>query len=203
MAMLEGEPELTLKLLNDATQAWVEGDHNRRMHEGIGEKPLDRFLSAPSVLRPSPSADGLRAAFRRTVTRTQRRSDGTFTLDGVRYEIPSRFRTLRKLTVRYARWDLSLVELYDARTGLAQCRVFPIDKVANAAGHRKRIDPAPAHLDASPVAAAPGIAPYLLELIANYAATGLLPGYLPTVTALDPPRTRKALNTLDDTEPTP
>lgn len=202
MAMLEGEPELTLKLLNDATQAWVEGDHNRRMHEGIGEVPVDRFLSAPSVLRPSPSADGLRAAFRRTVTRTQRRSDGTFTLDGVRYEIPSRFRTLRKLTVRYARWDLSLVELYDARTGLAQCRVFPIDKVANAAGHRRRVDPAPAHLDASPDAAAPGIAPYLRELIANYAATGLLPGYLPTVTALDPPRTLDALDALDATEPT-
>lgn len=203
MAMLEGEKELTLKLLNDATQAWVEGDHNRRMHEGIGEKPLDRFLSAPSVLRPSPSADGLRAAFRRTVARTQRRSDGTFTLDGVRYEIPSRFRTLRELTVRYARWDLSLVELYDARTGLAQCRVFPIDKVANAAGHRKRVDPAPVHLDASPDAAAPGIAPYLLELIANYAATGLLPGYLPTVTALDSPRTHEDLVALDDTEPTP
>ena len=203
MAMLEGEKELTLKLLNDATQAWVEGDHNRRMHEGIGEKPLDRFLSAPSVLRPSPSADGLRAAFRRTVARTQRRSDGTFTLDGVRYEIPSRFRTLRELTVRYARWDLSLVELYDARTGLAQCRVFPIDKVANAAGHRKRVDPAPVHLDASPDAAAPGIAPYLLELIANYAATGLLPGYLPTVTALDSPRTHEDLDALDDTEPTP
>ena len=95
MAMLEGERELTLKLLNDATQAWVEGDHNRRAHEGIGgASPLARFLEAPAVLRPSPSADGLRAAFRRTVTRTQRRSDGTFPLDGVRFEVPSRLRTL-------------------------------------------------------------------------------------------------------------
>ena len=195
MAMLEGEPELTLKLLNDATQAWVEGDHNRRAHEGIGgASPLDRFLAAPAVLRPSPSADGLRAAFRRTVARTQRRSDGTFTLDAVRYEIPSRFRTLRELTVRYARWDLSLVELYDPRTGLAQCRVFPIDKVANADGHRRRVDPMPAHLDVSPDAA-PGVAPYLRELIARYAATGLLPGYLPTPHAHD--------HAHDDTEPTP
>ena len=195
MAMLEGEPEITLKLLNDATQAWVEGDHNRRAHEGIGgASPLDRFLAAPAVLRPSPSADGLRAAFRRTVERTQRRSDGTFTLDGVRYEIPSRFRTLRELTVRYARWDLSLVELYDPRTGLAQCRVFPIDKVANADGHRRRVDPMPAHLDVSPDAA-PGVAPYLRELIARYAATGLLPGYLPTPHAHD--------HAHDDTEPTP
>lgn len=201
MAMLEGEPELTLKLLNDATQAWVEGDHNRRMHEGIDDLPIDRFLSAPSVLRPSPSADGLRAAFRCTVSRTQRRSDGTFTLDGVRYEIPSRFRTLRELTVRYARWDLSLVELYDPRTGQAQCRVFPIDKAANADGHRRRVDPSPAHLAASPDAAEVGIAPYLRELIGRYAATGLLPGYLPTVTSLDPPP--HALDPLDDTEPTP
>ena len=196
MAMLEGEAELTLKLLNDATQAWVEGDHNRRAHEGIGgASPLDRFLAAPAVLRPSPSADGLRAAFRRTVARTQRRSDGTFTLDGVRYEIPSRFRTLRELTVRYARWDLSLVELYDPRTGLAQCRVFPIDKVANADGHRRRVDPSPAHLAVPPDGADAGIAPYLRELIGRYAATGLLPGYLPTPHAHDP--------LPDDTEPTP
>lgn len=196
MAMLEGERELTLKLLNDATQAWVEGDHNRRAHEGIeGTAPLDRFLAAPAVLRPSPSADGLRAAFRRTVTRTQRHSDGTFTLDGVRYEVPSRFRTLRALTVRYARWDLSLVELYDPRTGLAQCRVFPLDKAANADGHRRRVDPAPAHLAVPPDAADVGVAPYLRELIGRYAATGLLPGYLPTPHAHD--------HAHDDTETTP
>lgn len=143
------------------------------------------------MLRPSPSADGLRAAFRRTVPRTQRRSDGTFTLDGVRYEIPSRFRTLRELTVRYARGALSLVELYDPRTGLAQCRVFPIDKVANADGHRRRVDPSPAHLAAPPEAAEVGIAPYLRELIGRYAATGLLPGYLPTPHAHDPHRLRE------------
>jgi transposase InsO family protein len=196
MAMLEGEPELTLKLLNDATQAWVEGDHNRRAHEGIGgTSPLERFLEAPAVLRPSPSADGLRAAFRRTVARTQRRSDGTFTLDGVRYEIPSRFRTLRELSVRYARWDLSLVELYDPRTGQAQCRVFPIDKVANADGHRRRVDPSPAHLAVPPETADVGVAPYLRELIGRYAATGLLPGYLPTPHAHD--------HAPDVTEPTP
>jgi hypothetical protein len=119
----------------------------------------------------------------------------------VRYEIPSRFRTLRELTVRYARWDLSLVELYDPRTGQAQCRVFPIDKVANADGHRRRVDPSPAHLAVPPEAADVGIAPYLRELIGRYAATGLLPGYLPTVTSLDPPP--HALDPLDDTEPTP
>ena len=179
MAMLEGEPVLTLKLLNDATQAWVEGDHNRKPHAEIGTTPIDRFLNAPSVLRASPSPDGLRAAFRCTVTRTQRRSDGTFTLDGIRYELPSRFRTLRKLTVRYARWDLSWVELYDARTGTAQCRVFPIDKTANADGRRRRISATPASTDL--VAPTPsGIAPYLRELLERYAATGLPPGYLPT-----------------------
>lgn len=181
MAMLEGEPVLTLKLLNDATQAWVEGDHNRRVHDEIETTPLDRFLNAPTVLRATPSPEGLRAAFRRTVTRTQRRSDGTFTLDGIRYEVPSRFRTLRKLTVRYARWDLSCVELYDARTGTPQCRVFPVDKAANADRKRRRVDPVPTSLDAAPESPA-GIAPYLRELLEQYAATGLPPGYLPTPT---------------------
>lgn len=186
MAMLEGEPVLTLKFLNDATQAWVEGDHNRRPHEEIDSTPLDRFLSAPSVSRASPSPEGLRAAFRCTVTRTQRRSDGTFTLDGIRYEVPSRFRTLRKLTVRYARWDLSCVELYDARTGIAQCRVYPIDKAANADRRRRHIDPIATSTPSQP-ASPTGIAPYLRELLERYAATGLPPGYLPTVIpALEP-----------------
>ena len=39
--------------------------------------------------------------------RTQRRSDGTLTLDGVRFELPGRLHHLTRVAVRYARWDLS------------------------------------------------------------------------------------------------
>ena len=56
IAMLEGVADLTLAMLNEATQAWVEPDYNRKHHSEIGEAPLDRFLRGPSVIRPAHSA---------------------------------------------------------------------------------------------------------------------------------------------------
>ena len=65
MAMLEGEKDLTLELFNRATLAWLELEYNRKWHSEIGTTPLERFLAGPSVLRPCPSSDELRRAFRR------------------------------------------------------------------------------------------------------------------------------------------
>jgi hypothetical protein len=130
MAMLEGEKNLTLELLNRATLAWLELEYNRKLHSEIGTTPLERFLTGPTVLRPSPSSDELRRAFRRQEIRTQRRSDGTLTVGGVRYEIPSRYRTLLRPTVRWASWDLSSVDLVDARTGVVLTTLWPLDKQA-------------------------------------------------------------------------
>ena len=73
----------------------------------VSHDPLDQS--------PAPLS-ALRNAFRIDVTRTQRKDDGTITLDGVRFEIPSRFRHFRKLTVRYARWDLRNVHVVDPKT---------------------------------------------------------------------------------------
>ena len=88
------------------------------------------------MLRPSPSSDALREAFRREVKRRQRQSDGTISLDGVRFEIPSRYRHFRDVVVRYPRWDLSLVDLVDPRQGTVLARLFPLDRAANADGRR-------------------------------------------------------------------
>ena len=178
MAMLEGERELTLELLNRATLAWLELEYNRKLHSEIGTSPLERLLAGPSVLRDCPSSDDLRRAFRRQELRTQRRSDGTLTVGGVRYEIPSRYRTLLRPTVRWASWDLSSVDLVDARTGVVLATLYPIDKHANADGQRRVLDPEP-ELDAEP--APSGIAPLLRELMSEYAATGLPPAYVPLV----------------------
>jgi putative transposase len=179
MAMLEGERELTLELLNRATLAWLELEYNRKLHTEIGMTPLERFLAGPSVLRPCPSSDELRRAFRREQTRTQRRSDGTLTVGGVRYEIPTRYRTLLRPTVRWADWDLSSVDLVDARTGVVLTTLLPLDKHANADGKRRVLDPDP---HAGPEPAPGGIAPLLRELMSEYAATGLPPAYVPLLT---------------------
>jgi len=176
MAMLEGEDPLRLELLNLATQAWVEQEYHRTHHTEIGETPLSRYLAGPNVARPCPGAAELLGAFRIEITRRQRRSDGTVSLAGRRFEIPARYRHIERVSVRYARWDLTRVDLIDARTGVILCAVKPLDKAANAEGQRRALD-AP-DTDASP-APSSGIAPLLRKLLADYAATGLPPAYLP------------------------
>jgi transposase InsO family protein len=175
MAMLEGEPHLTLEQLNLATQAWAEQEYHRKEHGELGATPLQRYLSSADVSRPSPEALALRQAFRVRVRRRQRRTDGTFTLDGVRFELPGAYRHLQELCLSYARWDLSQVDLIDERTGAILTAVFPLDKSARADGHRAKLHSAIPEVE--PIAA--GTAPLLRQLLAERAATGLPPAYLP------------------------
>ncbi|MGH8142880.1 MAG: IS481 family transposase [Steroidobacteraceae bacterium] len=183
MAMLEGVADLTLATLNEATQAWCEYEYNRAVHSETGQAPLERFLAGPEVLRPSPDSAALRLAFTRTERRTQRTSDGTLVIDTRRFEVPSRYRHLRELAVRYASWDLSLVHLLDERSGQLLCRLYPLDKQRNACAVRAPLEPLTASTPAvnstvSAGTAAP-IAPLLERLMTQRAATGLPPAYLP------------------------
>lgn len=177
LAMLEGEPNLSLEQLNVATQAWITQEYHRTVHSELGATPLERYLAGPSVARACPGSEELRAAFRIEVKRKQRRSDGTVSLDGQRFELPSRYRHLSEVHLRYARWDLSRVDLVDTRSGAVLCPVRPLDKAANADAQRRRVEPTNA---APSVASESGVAPLLKQMIADYAATGLPPAYLPT-----------------------
>jgi putative transposase len=179
MAMLEGEPNLTLELLNRATQAWVEQEYQRKIHSETGQTPLDRCLSGLSVVRPCPSSDTLRRVFRMELRRLQRKSDGTITVYGIRYELPSAYRTLVSVTVRVARWDLSSLDLVDARTGTRLATLLPLDKEKNSDGRRRSLLPPSTRPEASLEPPRVGVAPLLRKLMADYAATGLPPAYLP------------------------
>jgi len=184
MEMLGQVRELTLEFLNQATQAWVEIESNRRVHREIGCAPAKRFTEAPNVLRPSPSSDALRLAFRRDVKRRQRQSDGTISLVGVRFEIPSRYRHFRDVVVRYPRWDLSLVDLVDPREGTVLARLFPLDRAANADGRRAPLAPQPEQISASEARESPAeLPPLLRQILAEYSATGMPPAYLPKNTS--------------------
>ena len=141
MAMLEGVDDLTLARLNEATQAWVEQDYNRKHHSEIDDTPLARFLAGPAVTRPCPDAAALRLAFTRTERRTLRKSDGTAVIEGRRFEVPNHYRHLSLLEVRFAAWDLTQVHLVDPHTGTVLCRLFPQDKAANATGLRRGVQP--------------------------------------------------------------
>jgi CRP-like cAMP-binding protein len=166
--------------LNEATLAWVELEYNRKVHSEIGETPLTRFVAAKEVGRPCPESEKLRQAFTDQLSRMQRQSDGTISVEGVRFELPSRYRHLKRVTVRFASWDLSRVYLADPRSGLLLCRLYPQDKHKNADGRRRTKEPligiAPSH---APELEGDGMAPLLRKIIAEYAATGLPPAYLP------------------------
>jgi transposase InsO family protein len=176
LPMLEGHGELTLNLLNQATQAWVEMEYQRKVHSETGQTPLQRWLDSPSVARPCPGPEALRLAFTVQRSRTQRKSDGTVSIQGVRFEIPDRFRGFNKLRVRYARWDLGHVWLLDPRSETTLSRLFPLDKGKNADGIRR--PRAALRPDQDPPQPS-GIAPLLRKLMGDYAATGLPPAYIP------------------------
>jgi transposase InsO family protein len=186
MAMLEDVDDLSLARLNEATQAWVEQDYNRKRHSEINAAPLDRFLAGPAVTRPCPDAAALRLAFTRSERRTLRRSDGTAVIEGRRFEVPNQYRHLSLLEVRFAAWDLTQVHLVDPQTGTVLCRLYPQDKAANASGLRRSLQPtAPEAGKPSPTPAqspsrqARGIGPLLELMLDRQAATGLPPAYLP------------------------
>ncbi len=179
MAMLEGVDPLDLALLNRATIAWIERDYHRSDHRELGESPLARLAAADSVGRAAPDADVLRGAFRQDVRRKQRRSDGTLSLEGIRFEVPSHYRHIEWLHVRYARFDLSRVSLIDPRHDVELCPVYPLDKRTNATGHRAPVVEVTA--DATPPQS--GIGPHLERLIDDYAQSGRPPAYLPVAPA--------------------
>jgi transposase InsO family protein len=177
LAMLEDVPGLTLATLNEATQAWVEHEYNRKIHSEIKEAPIARFQAGPEVTRPSPDSAALRIAFTRADSRMQRRGDGTVVIEGSRFEVPGRYRHLTRVGLRYAAWDLTVVHLVDERTGAVLCRLYPQDKIRNASGQRRPLDPVSG--DPRAVTPATGLPPLLAKLLARQAATGLPPAYLP------------------------
>jgi transposase InsO family protein len=174
MSMLEGQDSLTFKTLNDVTQAWVEMDYNRGFHKEIQSSPVDRHSKCQTVYRDCPSGEDLRQAFRTQVKRRVRRSDGTITIDGIRFEIPAPYNGLQMVTVHYARWNMAHVHLVDERSLEAIARILPIDKTINSEGLRRSLEPrhslAPEKIN--------GLPPLLEKYLSDFAATGLPMPYL-------------------------
>ena len=184
MAMLEGVEPLTLHALNDATLAWVEREYNRAEHGELGCAPLTRAMAGPDVSRECPDATTLRHAFRADITRKQRRSDGTCTVAGVRFEVPARYRHLR--TPAPAPRALGQ---HQRRPDRPPHRRRRRGAVSARQAAQRRVRPPRADADRRCRRAMPGtpasaprateMAPLLKRLMAEYAATGLPPAYLP------------------------
>lgn len=173
MCLLDAEPNLRLEKLNFATTAWAEMEYNNRLHSGMKMTPLERWIGGSSVMRAAPEAGSLRRAFRREVVRRVRHSDGTFTVDGIRFEVPSQYRALESVTVHYAQWDLSLIDLVDPKTKAIIAPIYPLDLERNSAGIR------PALPQAALPRATPKPPKLLERYIEDYSASGNPTPYIP------------------------
>ena len=111
-------------------------------------------------------------------------------LEGVRFEIPARFRHFREVVVRYARWDLGRVDLVDPRSGTILAPIFPLNRAANADGRRSAIAPDRGPddepddgtlVDTTPDDGGPDkpLPPLLKRILDEYSASGMPPAYLP------------------------
>lgn len=175
MSMLAHQKNLTLKQLNEFTQVWVEGEYHRTRHRELEKTPLQCFTQASSVGRECPPSKILTQAFCGQTTRKLRKSDGTISLEGKRFEIPNAYCHLDRVDLLYASWDLSTLMLASPE-GEALVPLSPLDKTKNADGARRALtDPAPLP-EAQPTTDLP---PALENLMMEYAHSGLPMPYLP------------------------
>lgn len=179
LAMLENKKVLTLKELNEATIAWAEMEYNRKVHSEIKTTPLARYLNNKGVTRTCPESKRLKEVFRAEEKRTVRRSDGTISIEGIRFEIPSRYRHLEAIRIQYAKWDLSSVDLVDENTGNVLVQLYPVNKQRNSSGERRIIEQESKKHDSFKEQPRDGIAPLLEEILGLYAATGMPFAYQP------------------------
>jgi hypothetical protein len=178
IAMLSRVESLTLTYLNQVTQAWIEMEYNKSKHHEIYMTPLQCALDGKDVSRSAPEPDQLQFAFTDCESRKQRLSDGTISLNGIRFEIPSRFNHIQRLYVCFCSWDKSVAWLVDKRTGNKLAAIYPQDKVKNASAIRcMKSEPEGINPGHETLA---GSEPALLKkLLSDYAATGMPCAYLP------------------------
>ena len=179
MAMLEGVDALTLKMLNDATIAWLEQDYHRRRHRELAMTPHQRLAGSVDASRPAHRLGRAQGGLphhqeaHAQALRRHRLGRG-HPLPGGAAVAPA----LREVWVRYARWDLASVDLVDGRSGERLCTLSPLDKRANADGVRRRARPGTD--EGSGASAGAGELPPLLKgMLDAQAATGLPSPWLP------------------------
>ena len=178
MELLRGIENLELSFVNQASQAWVEQDYHRKYHREIKTTPLHRLLNGTDVSRPAPNSDDLRLAFTRRIVIKPRRSDATVVIDGIRYEMPVRFAHMQSVVLRAPEWDKSRMILVDPDTDAPLAHLFPQDKTKNASGKRRLIQSY--NKTVQPIGSSDRPLPALLrKWMAEYAATGLPPAYIP------------------------
>ncbi|MCX6129488.1 MAG: DDE-type integrase/transposase/recombinase [Proteobacteria bacterium] len=183
--LLDGIKDIDIAKINEVTQIWLDQDYHRKEHDELsGSSPRDKYLQGPDIHKPCTlESQELKSSFTMATRRRQRKTDGTVSLEGRRFEIPDRFRFLKEIPIRYARWDLSRVHIYDKSSDKIVCKIGPLDKAKNASGLRKnRSNPLPIANPSETIAEPPAL---LVEMIENFKKTGLPPAYIPFIEETD------------------
>ncbi len=118
----DGARVADLEELNRLFMAWVETVYHRRVHEGTGQTPLDRWLAGAPFAQPSPAQ--LAEAFLWSVNR-QVRKTATVSLFGNAYEVDP-FLIGRTVELVFDPLDLTRIEVRhnDKPMGLATPQVI-------------------------------------------------------------------------------
>jgi hypothetical protein len=114
--------------------SWVESEYHRRPHSGLGGRtPLDAYLAGTShIFRVDPSID-LDEVFCHEEWRVVA-NDGTVSVDGFRYEVPSILIGSKVKLRRNPHADVPLISVY--RDGKDYGKARSVDLYANARSKR-------------------------------------------------------------------
>lgn len=120
---------ITLDELNQAFWLWLQEDYHHKLHNGIGDKPIDRYNASLSriELRRLSKAE-LDEIF---LIRHERvvNNDATLSFKGSLYEVPPAY-IRQKIELRHPVDDPQELYLYD--NGVRVCKIKLLDKKENA-----------------------------------------------------------------------
>lgn len=129
LAAADLDESTSLGRLNDLFDEWIEHDYHRRVHSGIKERPLDRYMRSLACSRPRKvSREELDLVFYRTINRKVRR-DCTVSIAGHLWEAPADW-IGKTVEIRHPleRPD----ELYLFAGGRPAAKLRPVNLVENA-----------------------------------------------------------------------
>jgi transposase InsO family protein len=178
MAMLHHIEFLSLKYLNNATQAWAEMEYNKKKHFEIGTSPLKCMLESKDISRNAHDEQSMELGFTLLESRKLRRSDCTISINGVRFEVPWQYSHIPQLHVRFTNWNKAKAFIVDKRTGKLLSVIYPLDKTKNSSGKR-RIKSVPEEIKLPDTALKDTEPALLKKLMAQYAKTGMPAAYIP------------------------
>ena len=129
---LELAPPASLEKLNEAFFQWMENDYNHHVHSAFNDTPIRRFMESSSHMRKLPEDD--QRLFHCQQERKVKK-DGTFNLDGMRYETVPGLAGCR-ITVSYDLRDPARVHV--SWQGKEYGKANLLDKNANLKRPRRR-----------------------------------------------------------------